>query len=113
MKQRYRPRIGLRVPVRFVWEAEVGQGQTLDVTAPGCLIESPAVVRQGQSLQLGMFIPGHIFPLSVSLGAVRWAKGKRFGVEFIKMHESQQRILQRFVAQHCSEDAIQKSSMSN
>jgi len=100
MKQRYRPRIGLRVPVRFVWEAEVGQGQTLDVTAPGCLIESPAVVRQGQSLQLGMFIPGHIFPLSVSLGAVRWAKGKRFGVEFIKMHEFQQRLLQRLMAEH-------------
>ena len=43
MKPRYRSRIGLRVPVRFTWESEVGQGQILDLTVPGCLIESPTV----------------------------------------------------------------------
>ena len=85
----------------------------LDLTLPGCLIESSAAIEDGQSLQLELFLPGLNLPVSVTLGVVRWTKGKRFGVEFIKMHESQQRILQRFVVQHCSESLIQKSSMSN
>lgn len=100
MKQRYRPRIALRVPVRFTGETQIGQGHILDLTVPGCLIESPTLVHQGQSLQLEMFIPGLTFPLSVSLGVVRWKKGNRFGVEFIKMHESQQHLLHRWMAQY-------------
>lgn len=100
MKQRYRRRIAMRVPVRFAGQAEVGEGQVLDLTMPGCLIESGKVVGQGDSLQLEIYVPGHRFPLSVSLAAVRWTKGKRFGVEFIKMHESQQRLLERFMVEH-------------
>lgn len=113
MQPRYKPRIRLRFPVTFTSGARIGEGQVLDLTLPGCLIESSAAVEDAESLQLELFLPGLKFPVSVTLGVVRWTKGKRFGVEFIKMHESQQRILQRFVAQHCSEDAIQKSSMSN
>jgi hypothetical protein len=100
MKQRYRPRIGLRVPVRFAGQAEVGRGQILDLTVPGCSIESRTVVGQGDSLQLEIYVPEHRFPLSVSLAVVRWTKGKRFGVEFIKMHESQQHLLRRLMAKY-------------
>jgi hypothetical protein len=103
MTPRYKPRVRLRFPVTFTSGARIGQGQVLDVTLPGCLIESSVAVEDAQSLQLELFLPGLTFPVSVTLGVVRWTKGKRFGVEFIKMHESQQRILQRFVAQHCSE----------
>lgn len=103
MQQRYRPRIKLRVPVRFACEAGIGQGQIVDLTVPGCLIESPTGVHRGQSLQLEIYVPGFKYPLSVSLGVVRWTKGQRFGVEFIKMHESQQRLLQRFMAQYSFE----------
>jgi hypothetical protein len=85
----------------------------LDLTLPGCLIESSIAVEDAQSLQLELFLPGLRFPVSITLGVVRWTKGKRFGVEFIKMHESQQRILQRFVAQNCAEGSIQKSSRSS
>jgi hypothetical protein len=98
MKQRYRPRVGLRVPVRFAGQAEIGQGQILDLTVPGCLIESRTAVDQGDSLQLEIYVPGHRFPLSVSLAVVRWTKGTRFGVEFIKMHESQQLVLKGLLA---------------
>jgi hypothetical protein len=63
------------------------------------------------SLQLELFLPGLKFPVSVALGVVRWTQGKRFGVEFIRMHESQQRILQRFVVQHCADGSTSKNSM--
>ena len=113
MQPRYKPRIRLRFPVTFTSETRIGEGQVLDLTLPGCLIESSAAIEDAQSLQLELFLTGLKLPVSITLGVVRWTKGKRCGVEFIKMHESQQRILQRFVAQRCSESLIQKSSMSN
>jgi hypothetical protein len=57
-----------------------------------------------ESLQLELYLPRLNFPLSVNLGVVRWTKGKRFGVEFIKMHESQQVILKRFLVQQHGPD---------
>jgi hypothetical protein len=101
MQPRYKTRISIRFPVRFTSGREVGNGQVLDLTSPGCLIESPLAVRETQSLQLELCLPGLNFPLSVPLGIVRWTKGKRFGVEFIKMHVSQQRILWQFLVEHC------------
>jgi len=91
--------------------ARVGKGQVLDLTLPGCLIESSVAIEDAQSLQLELFLPGLRFPVSVTLGVVRWTQGKRFGVEFIKMHESQQRILQRFVAQHCADGSTSQNSV--
>ncbi len=75
----------------------------MDLTIPGCLIESVEGVQTTQALQLEMFLPGFKFPVSVTLGVVRWKKGKHFGVEFIKMHQSQQVILKRFMAQQASD----------
>lgn len=112
MKPRYKPRIRLRFPVTFTSGARIGEGQVLDLTLPGCLIESSVAVEEAQSLQLELFLPGLKFPVSVTMGVVRWVKGKRFGVEFIKMHESQQRILQQFVAEHYGEISKSKSSIS-
>lgn len=113
MKPRYKPRIRLRFPVTFASEARVGEGQVLDLTLPGCLIESSVAVEAAQSLRLELFLPGLDLPVSVTMGVVRWVKGKRFGVEFIKMYESQQRILQQFVAEHCAENPKQKSGISS
>lgn len=111
MQPRYKPRVRLRFPVTFTYGARIGKGQVLDLTLPGCLIESADVVEDAQSLQLELFLPGLKFPVSVTLGVVRWTKGKRFGVEFIKMHESQQRVLQQFVAQHCPAGTTNHTSM--
>ena len=103
---RYRPRIRITFPVTFTSGSRTGEGEVLDLTSPGCLIQSPVVVQTQQSLQLELFLPGHECPISVMLGMVRWVKGKRFGVEFIKMHESQQWILQEFLARRSSQLSI-------
>jgi hypothetical protein len=103
MQPRYKGRIRIKFPVKFTSGSQVGDGQVLDLTSPGCLIESPVTVRETQSLQLELCLPGLEFPLSVPLGVVRWTKGKRFGVEFIKMQESQQVTLKRFLVQHGSD----------
>lgn len=103
MQPRYRPRIGVRCPVVVTTGTQVGAGYIVDLTLPGCLIESPLAVQKAQPLHLEMFLPGLLSPLIVMLAVIRWTEGNRCGAEFIKMHKSQQRILQQFMVEHCSE----------
>jgi hypothetical protein len=99
MKPRYKERIRLKCPVVFTIGSQVGEGKVLDITSPGCLIESAVAVQNEQSVQLKMTLPGLKSPLTVTLGFVRWTNGKQFGVEFIKMDESNRLALNRFMAQ--------------
>jgi hypothetical protein len=98
MKPRYKQRIPLNGRALVVIDSLLTEGRVLDITAPGCLIESSRIVTKGQYLQLTMFLPGLKSPLEVKLGAVRWTKGNRFGVEFIQMEQNERRMLNRFMA---------------
>lgn len=111
MKPRYRERIALRSLVTFTMGSQTGKGRILDLTSPGCLIESSVAVQKGQSLQLNIFLlPGLESPLSILLGVVRWTNGKQFGVEFIKMDEQNRLTLNRLMAQHLAPLASPKST---
>jgi hypothetical protein len=103
MQPRYRRRIGVSCPVVVTTDTQVGAGYIVDLTIPGCLIESPLAVQKAQPLHLEVFLPGIASPLIVTLAVIRWTAGNRFGAEFIKMHTSQQRILQGFMVEHYSE----------
>ena len=109
MKPRYRERVQVKIPVMFTIGTHLGEGRVLDLTVPGCLIESPVKVHKGQSLQLKMYLPGLKRPLSVGLALVRWTDGKKFGVEFIRMEEPERLLLNRFMAQHLSDLAPTKA----
>ena len=109
MKPRYRERVQLKIPVIFTMGAQIGEGRVLDLTVPGCLIESPVTVHKGQSVQLKMFLPGLKRPFTVGLGVIRWTEGKKFGVEFIRMEEPERLLLNRFMAQHLSDLAPTKT----
>lgn len=103
MKPRYRARIDLKIPVMFTLGTQHGEGRLLDLTVPGCLIESPVNMQKGQSVHLRICLPGLERPLTVGLAVVRWTDGKTFGVEFIRMEESERLLLNRFMAQHLSD----------
>jgi PilZ domain len=109
MKPRYKERIQLKVPVLFTG-SHTGEGRVLDLTIPGCLIESPVKVEKGRSLQLKLFLPGLRSPFTVTLAVVRWTKGTQFGAEFIKMDEAQRLILNHFMAQYLSDPAPVKAT---
>ena len=109
MKARYRERVQLNIPVIFTMGTHLGEGRVLDLTVPGCLIKSPVTVRKGQTVQLKMNLPGLKKPFTVSLAVVRWTDGKTFGVEFIRMEEPEQLLLNRFMAQHLSDLAPTKT----
>ena len=108
MKPRYHKRIHITSPVIFTIGPRVGEGHALDLTVPGCLIESPVSVKKRDYLQLKLFVPGLASPVAVALAAVRWTNGFRFGVEFIKMEEQEQRQLNHVMARHLSNRTLKQ-----
>src|SRR5215213_2350234 len=105
MKPRYKPRISLKSPAVFAVNGVIGQGRVLNLTNPGCLIESSVVVKQGDYLKLKLLLEGLKSPLLVTGGAVRWTNGAQFGVEFIEMIESERLKLDHFLSKHLSSPA--------
>jgi hypothetical protein len=106
MKPRYSERIQAKFPVTITLGSHLSEGRILDLTVPGCLIESPVRVKKGDCLQLKMLLPGCKSPCSVAMATVRWSKGSQFGVEFIKMHESAQEQLRHVMARNQSSRAV-------
>jgi hypothetical protein len=98
MQPRYRKRVPLKASVIFSNGELSGHGRVLDLTAPGCLVESAQSVLKGQYFQLQISLPHLGSPLSVKLAAVRWSKDRRFGLEFIKMGTPEQEILDALMA---------------
>jgi hypothetical protein len=66
-----------------------GKGQVLDLTVPGCLIDSPLSPKKGDALTLRLGFPQVEVTFHVALGVVRWVQGTRFGVEFIEMDQQE------------------------
>jgi len=95
---RFSERIALQCSLVFANGRQVGEGRVLDMSVPGCLVESSVPVKVGDYLQLRLCLPDYQPSLFVSLAAVRWAQGLRFGLELIGMNEMDRVRLNRFVA---------------
>lgn len=100
MRPRYRQRVQVKSPAIFSMGFLTGQGQVLDLTIPGCLMESSLPVKIGDRMQLKLFLSGSQVSLCVSEGVVRWVNGIRCGVEFVKMSEKDRQQLNQFVTRH-------------
>lgn len=109
-KLRYCERVSTQIPVIFAGEAYVGEGTVLNVSVPGCAVQSKKAVQPGSYLEMRMLVPDTSSPLSVSLAKVRWCDGRRFGVEFIRMPGEDQVRLGRLVKRQMPLPPVQKSS---
>ena len=97
MQTRYSQRIEVECAVMFAGDSTIGEGRILDLSLPGCLLESSEKMFEGEYVQLRLFLPDAHTPLQVSLAAVRWVDGIRVGLEFICTSHDQQRRLEHFV----------------
>lgn len=82
---RYCPRVHSHFPVVFTSESSVGEGTVVNVSVPGCAIQSRKRVQPGSYLEMRVLVPDTSSPLHIGLAKVRWSDGRRFGVEFIRM----------------------------
>ncbi|HEU4500647.1 MAG TPA: PilZ domain-containing protein [Nitrospira sp.] len=99
MKIRYSERVLTDFPVIFAGDAYVGEGVVSNVSVPGCEILSNKPVEPGTYLEMKLMMPDSGPSLSVGLAKIRWCRGRRFGVEFIRMPGGDQVRLGRLVKQ--------------
>ena len=97
MKIRYSERVQTKFPVIFAGDSFVGEGTVNNVSVPGCAIVSDRTVEPGAYLEMKVLLPDNAPSLSVELAKIRWRKGRRFGVEFIRMPGADQVRLGRLI----------------
>ncbi len=85
MKMRYSERVAAELPVIFAGDSLVGEGTVSNVSVPGCGIISNKTDEPGTYLEMKVLMPDDAPSLCVELAKIRWRKGRRFGVEFIRM----------------------------
>ena len=100
MKMRYSERIPTEFPVVFAGDALVGEGTIHNVSVPGCEVVSNRMVEPGTYLEMKVLLPDNGPSLCVELAKIRWRKGRRFGVEFIRMPGVDQVRLGRLIKRH-------------
>ena len=100
MKMRHSERVFTEFPVIFAGDSFVGEGTIHNVSVPGCEILSNRDVELGTYLEMKVLIPDNGPSLSVDLAKIRWRKGRRFGVEFIRMPGVDQVRLGRLIKRH-------------
>ena len=100
MEDRYSSRVPIECTAVFAGESVTGEGRVLDVSLPGCLIESPEAAKPGDYVRIKLCLPDGQPAVDVPLAVVRWVKGNRLGVEFIRSSEEDAVRLKLFVQRH-------------
>ncbi len=93
MRQVRSPRTPLHSVIFFVSDDSVGKGRVTNLSISGCTVETDQPVEKGAYLTLRFQLPGQNQPLESDLAAVRWARGRQLGLEFIRLSsETQERL---------------------
>ena len=96
MKPRYSDRKKTTCKVTLSSGSRVGEGSMLDMTVPGCQLQTGFPLEPGQIVQLRVFLDPKR-PMRIDLGVVRWAQDGKAGIEFIRMVQEDQVRLRFFV----------------
>ena len=97
MEARQFPRVPLASTAYLESDRDSAEGALLDLSRTGARLSSVYPVQPRDYLSLSLSLPFQVLSLEVILAAVRWVKGKNFGVEFIQIAEGEQRRLRDFL----------------
>ena len=109
MRQRTKPRVGVRYPVQFLGDATVGKGALVNLSGPGCAVASTTSMRPGSYVSLQIKVPKHRKPLVVAVALVRWVKNGQFGLEFIRYGNGGKALLDRLLAEKKNNFILEKT----
>lgn len=100
MRQRTKPRLGVRFPVQFLGDATVGKGALVNLSGPGCAVATQTPLSPGCYVSLQIKVPKHRRPLVIAVAQVRWAKDGQFGLEFIRYGNGGKEQLAQLLQEH-------------
>jgi len=97
MELRTYPRFRVQFRSTFSGQQIDGEGQATDLSQGGCRIESLLNVASGTTLELRLYVPELDWPVRVEQAAVKWARGREFGLEFVRILPDEEKTLHRVV----------------
>jgi hypothetical protein len=97
MTPRYSDRRRIQAVARFTVNDHREYASIRDLSLPGCLMYTGALLHQGQTLDLEIHVSAWDSPLSVPLAVVRWIRPPFAGLEFIRMSSHDQVRLRELV----------------
>lgn len=97
MELRKFPRFRVQFRSTFTGRQIEGEGKATDLSQGGCRIESDISITASTTLELRLYVPGLDWPLRVEQAVVKWARGREFGLEFVRILPDEEKTLHRVV----------------
>ncbi len=97
MDQRKYPRKKLRLKVWVQGEAAVGGAIILNLSRRGCALQCDRALQVGDFLAVDIHPPHEKLPVKIEVAVIRWARGKHFGLEFLRVHAAEEELLRELV----------------
>ena len=97
MELRKYPRFRVQFRSTFSGDRIDGDGKAIDLSQRGCRIESELTVPASTMLELRLYVPGLDWPMRVEQASVKWARGREFGLEFVRLLPKEEETLHRVV----------------
>ncbi len=91
-------RFKVHLPIAFSGYKSTGQGTVVNLSRGGCGVDGEQKVKRGSYLRLRLTLSEQEAPLVVDWAAVRWAMGRAFGLEFLRMRSQERERLRRFLS---------------
>lgn len=105
MKVRQSARVQVQCPCSFSGEDVAGEGVVINLSRPGCAVETATPLRIGSRIELHLLLPIHFFPVAVDHAEVVWSTATRFGVKFVRVRPEDEARLQRLIEQSLRHDS--------
>ena len=100
-EQRKFPRFVISFPTCLAKDGVlIGDGNVYDLSTSGCAVESQSPLQKGDYLSLELYLPdlhAPTTPLIIEVAAIRWVIQQKAGLEFIRIPNSDQQRLCRFI----------------
>ena len=90
-------RAAVTYPVRLSCDSKTGEGTVINLSVPGCAIETDLPVEPGDYVELRVMAPDQARPLDVELAKVRWTGCHTVGIEFIRVRREHQSRIERLI----------------
>lgn len=102
------PRFRVQFRSSFITQYTVeGEGTVIDLSIGGCRVETETMVSAGSYLELRIHVSGVDEPVRIERALVPWARGREFGVGFIRIPPGEQKRLSK-VVQDLESDASEE-----
>ncbi len=69
----------------------------VNISKLGCAVQSDQQVEEGAHLNLFLRLPVGAVLMKIELAVVRWVRGGLFGVEFVRIHPTEQERLHELI----------------